>query len=382
MSGRACVVTGGSGAIGSATALRLVAEGASVLLTGRAEKRLGAVAQAAERERGAGARVSSLALDVTVPDAGELAVAACLERFGRLDMLVNGAGMTRVLAIDEIPDAEWQAHWELHVLAPMRMMRAAVPVMARARWGRIVNVSSSSGKRPGQRNVAYSVTKAALLSRSRAYADAYASRGVLINAITPGPIGADLWLAPGGLVDQTVSARGGTREQVLEQAAQGLPVGRLEAGHSENMAAVDVAAIGWRFAPSTYAIGREKIVEYALATGETNRLHLDLAAARDAGYPDLVAPPMFAAVYQGRAVAPGLFDPELGIDFARLVHSAQEFGWDRLALAGDEVTTTVIVKDIAERAGMGVYAFEARTVNQRGEPVATGVWTNVVRKDR
>ena len=67
--------------------------------------------------------------------------------------------------------------------------------------------------------------------------------------------------------------------------------------------AVNVAAIGKRYEPLTYAVGREKIVEYALATGETEPLHMDLAAARAAGFADVVAPPMFAVVYQGRSVA-------------------------------------------------------------------------------
>jgi 3-oxoacyl-[acyl-carrier protein] reductase len=112
-------------------------------------------------------------------------------------------------------------------MAPMRLMRAAIPEMADRGWGRIVNVSSSSGKRPGQRNVAYSVTKAAELSLSRAYADAYARHGVLINAVTPGPVASELWLEPGGLADQTVAARGGSRQEVLEAAAAGLPIRRL-----------------------------------------------------------------------------------------------------------------------------------------------------------
>ena len=92
---------------------------------------------------------------------------------------------------------------------------------------RIVNVSSSSGKRPGQRNVAYSVTKAAELSLSRAHADFYAERGVLINAITPGPVGTELWMAPGGLADQVAEAQGKKREEVLEATAKGVPIGRL-----------------------------------------------------------------------------------------------------------------------------------------------------------
>jgi NAD(P)-dependent dehydrogenase (short-subunit alcohol dehydrogenase family) len=218
---RCCVVTGGSGGIGAEVARRLCAEGATVLLVGRDRDRLARAAASG------GDRAQTLELDLTVADAGDRIVAAARKRFGRLDVVVNAAGMTTVTAIDQLSDEDWRDHWELHVMAPMRLMRAAIPVMVRAGWGRVVNVSSSSGKRPGQRNVAYSVTKAALLSLSRAYADAYAASGVLVNAVTPGPVGGDLWLAPGGLVDQTVAARGGTREQVLEAAAAALPVRRL-----------------------------------------------------------------------------------------------------------------------------------------------------------
>jgi 3-oxoacyl-[acyl-carrier protein] reductase len=221
LDGRCCVVTGGSGQIGAEVGRRLSAEGAAVLLVGRDRERLDrAVADC-------GDRAQALELDLTVADAGDRIVAAARKRFGRVDVVVNAAGMTTVTAIDQLPDEVWQAHWELHVMAPMRLMRAAIPEMVRAGWGRVVNVSSSSGKRPGQRNVAYSVTKAALLSLSRAYADAYAASGVLVNAVTPGPVGGDLWLAPGGLVDQTVAARGGTREQVLDAATAALPVRRL-----------------------------------------------------------------------------------------------------------------------------------------------------------
>ena len=137
--------------------------------------------------------------------------------------------------------------------------------------------------------------------------------------------------------------------------------------------------IGKRYEPTTYAVGREKIVEYALATGETDPVHLDVAAARAAGHADLVAPPMFAVVYQGRSITQALFDPELGIDFAHLVHGEQAFRWERLAVAGDELTTTLTVSDISERMGMGFFAFATESVNQRGETVCTGVWTNIVR---
>ncbi len=186
----------------------------------------------------AGGKGETLALDVTAPDAGERAVQACLERFRRIDALVNGAGSSAVRPHDELTDDEWQSQWELHVIAPMRLMRAAAPEMASRGWGRIVNVCSSSGKRPSSTNMAYSVTKAAELSLSRAFADIYASRGVLVNSVSPGPIGGDLWLSPGGLADQSARSRGVSREDVLASVAARQPLGRL--GTDQEIAAVIV----------------------------------------------------------------------------------------------------------------------------------------------
>ena len=139
------------------------------------------------------------------------------------------------------------------------------------------------------------------------------------------------------------------------------------------------AAVGKSYPPTTYAVGREKIREYAYATGESNPLHLDLDAARAAGYRDLVAPPMFAVVYAAPAVAPGLFDPEVGIDFARMVHGGQEFRWGPLVIAGDEITTTVTLKDVTARESMSFFVFESVSENQDGDTVCVGTWTNIVR---
>ncbi|MFZ0379205.1 MAG: SDR family oxidoreductase [Solirubrobacteraceae bacterium] len=221
---RACIVTGASGGIGRATAVALAREGAGVLLIGRREETLAELAGDCER---AGGRGEPLALDVTAPDAGERAVQKCLDRFGRIDALVNGAGTSAVRPHEQLSDEEWQAQWELHVMAPMRLMRAAAPAMAERGWGRVVNVCSSSGKRPSATNMAYSVTKAAELSLSRSFADIYASRGVLVNSVSPGPIGGELWLSKGGLADQNARVRGITREQVLESTAARQPIGRL-----------------------------------------------------------------------------------------------------------------------------------------------------------
>lgn len=225
---RACIVTGGSGGIGRATAAALADEGAAILLIARREEAL------EEAARSCGA--ATLAIDVTDQGAADRIVEECQRRFGRIDVLVNGAGTSAVRSLEELRDTDWQAQWELHVMAPMRLMRAAAPRMAERGWGRIINVCSSSGKRPSGTNMAYSVTKAAELSLSRAFADLYASKAVLVNAIAPGPIGGDLWLAPGGLADQQAEARGISREQVLESVAGRTPLGRL--GTDEEIAAV------------------------------------------------------------------------------------------------------------------------------------------------
>jgi acyl dehydratase len=138
-------------------------------------------------------------------------------------------------------------------------------------------------------------------------------------------------------------------------------------------------AVGKTFEPTTYAVGREKVREYATVVGETNRLHFDLDAARAAGYTDVVAPPMFTVVYSSPSLVPALFDPQVGMNFAMMVHGCQEFRWAAPVVAGDEVTTTAKVKEISERGGMGFYVFETDSVNDRGQTVCTGIWTNIVR---
>ncbi len=143
--------------------------------------------------------------------------------------------------------------------------------------------------------------------------------------------------------------------------------------------AVKTQAIGKHYEPTRYAIGREKIKEYALAVGESNPVHLDVDAARAAGHTDVVAPPMFAVVYSWGAMGAPMLDPEVEINFAMLVHGGQEFVWGPLVIAGDEIRTEVSVKDISERAGMGYYVFESISVNQRDEQVCRGTWTNIVR---
>jgi 3-oxoacyl-[acyl-carrier protein] reductase len=222
---KACAITGASRGIGREVAERLCGEGASVLLVARSPD---ALAHAARECALVGGRAVPLALDVTAPDAGERILAAAAASFGQLDVLVNNAGTARWRPLDEVPDEDWQQAWELNVMAPMRAMRAAAPPMAERGWGRIVNVSSTAAKRPSALMPEYSVAKAAELSLSRLFADRYASDGVLVNAVCPGPTRSELWMAEGGLLDQWKQVGGhSSREEALETAGAKRPIGRL-----------------------------------------------------------------------------------------------------------------------------------------------------------
>jgi 3-oxoacyl-[acyl-carrier protein] reductase len=216
LDGRICVVTGASRGIGAATARMLAQEGARVLSVARHD--------------------AELELDVTDRDAGERVLAAC---GGTPWALVNNAGGSRARPIEELTDADWQEQWEVHVMASMRLMRALAPAMAEAGGGRIVNVASSSGKRPSRRlDASYSVTKAAQLSLSRVFADTYAADGVLVNAVAPGPVSTLAWTGDGGLADEIARRSGSTRDEVLAATGAGAPIGRM--GTDEEIAAVIV----------------------------------------------------------------------------------------------------------------------------------------------
>lgn len=232
LEGKACVVTGASRGIGSATAKLLVAEGANVLLVARSEDRLDTV----RAECGEGAR--ALAIDVTDPEAAARVAAACEEAFGGVDVLVNNAGTTRARPMDELTDEEWQEQWDLHVMAPMRLMRECAPRMERRGGGRIVNVCSSAGRRPSLTNVAYAVSKAAQISLSRAWAEEWTGKGVLVNAVAPGAVDTGLWVDEGGLADQVAAAKGVTRDEAMAMQAAKVPLGRF--GTEGEIAAVIV----------------------------------------------------------------------------------------------------------------------------------------------
>src|SRR3954451_5423565 len=138
-------------------------------------------------------------------------------------------------------------------------------------------------------------------------------------------------------------------------------------------------AVGKTYAPVDYEVGREKIREYAYAVGETDQIYFERDAAQAGGYRDVVAPPMFAVVYSARSVGPAVLDPEVGMDFMRMVHGGQQFAWGEPVCAGDTITTETTFKDFSEKDGRKFYVFESVSRKQDGAEVVRGTWTNIVR---
>jgi 3-oxoacyl-[acyl-carrier protein] reductase len=225
LEGRGCLVTGGTAGIGLATAQELARAGARVAVVGRDADRAAAVA--AELEHLGAQEALPVAADLATAQGAELAVTAASERFGGLDVLVNNVGAARTSSWWELTDAAWTQTFELNVLSYVRCTRAALPHLRASNQARIVNVSSTSGKRPSAGMPDYSVTKAAVLSFSRLLADVHASEGIIVNAVCPGPTLTPAWLGPGGLADQSSERSGKDREATLAAVGGGRPLGRL-----------------------------------------------------------------------------------------------------------------------------------------------------------
>jgi acyl dehydratase len=145
---------------------------------------------------------------------------------------------------------------------------------------------------------------------------------------------------------------------------------------------VNPALQGRSFPPvPPYLVGREKIREFARATSSESPLSLDVAAARAAGFRDVVAPPTFAIVVQESTLEQLLHEPDAGIDFSRVVHGDQRFSYSRPIVAGDELTATLTVSSVKSLGGHSMVTAESVMVDDQGEHVVTAISTLVVRGD-
>jgi 3-oxoacyl-[acyl-carrier protein] reductase len=223
---RVCLVTGSTEGIGRETARLLAEEGARVVTSGRS---------------GDGPGVGEAlhwAADLSQPPTPRALVEATEQEVGPVEVLVNNVGFAEIRSFEELTDEDWEHLWQLNVMSYVRAIQAVLPGMRERGAGRIVNVSSTAGKRPSTGMPDYSVTKAAVLSLSRLVADVFAKDGILCNAVTPGPTATPAWLGDGGLADQTSERSGKSREEVLADVGKGRPLGRL--AEPEEIAAVIV----------------------------------------------------------------------------------------------------------------------------------------------
>jgi acyl dehydratase len=144
--------------------------------------------------------------------------------------------------------------------------------------------------------------------------------------------------------------------------------------------AIDASFIGRVYPPTPpYRVSREKIREFALSIGDSDPAYLDPAVAQALGYPDVIAPPTFAIVVTMPAGHQVTFDPELGLDYSRVVHGEQLFTHRRPLVAGDDVSVVVHVDSIRAAGGNDILGIRAEVATTDGEPVLTAVTTLVAR---
>ncbi len=183
-SGKTALVTGASSGIGLATARALARAGAAVLCVGRNESALATVVAGIEAD---GGTASAFVADVTDPAASDRIIGEVRQRYGRLDVLVNAAGIIASGSVADTTDEGWETMMGVNVTAPFRLMRAAVPLLTES-TGTVVNVSSVTGLRAFPGVLAYCVSKAAIDQLTRCAALELAPKGVRVNAVNPGVV--------------------------------------------------------------------------------------------------------------------------------------------------------------------------------------------------
>jgi 3-oxoacyl-[acyl-carrier protein] reductase/bacilysin biosynthesis oxidoreductase BacG len=227
LEGKVAIVTGGSKGIGRATALGYLGEGAAVLICARGQEALDetvAAAGPAGRER-----IDAITADLTEGEAIKRVVARCVERFGRVDILINNAGSARTGSFMELSDAAWLSDWSLKFFGYVRMAREVMPSMHRRGGGVIINIIGAAALNPRASYMIGGAANAALNHFTKALAEEGAPNGVRVVGINPGPI----------LTERLLKMRSGLDPQSAGQSAEAAfrsmtPLGRI--GKAEEVA--------------------------------------------------------------------------------------------------------------------------------------------------
>lgn len=216
------IVTGGSRGIGRAVAVRLAKEGMNLVINYRGNS---AAAEETERLcRELGAEVLLVQGDVSRAEDCEKLAAQAKEAFGRVDVLVNNAGITRDGLLARMTEEDFRAVLDVNLVGPWNMMKAVNRIMMKQRYGRIVNLSSVTGLMGNMGQTNYAAAKAGIVGMTKSYAREVASRGITVNAVAPGFIDTDMTEAmPEGAKDKIITeipmGRTGKPEDVAEAVA-------------------------------------------------------------------------------------------------------------------------------------------------------------------
>ena len=224
LKGKVAIITGGSQGIGKAAALRLAAEGASVVIAARGRE---ALDQVAAEIRAAGGSVAAVQADVSRAEDCARLVAEAEKAFGRLDILVNNAGTSATGAFDAVTDELWQADFDLKLFAAIRLARLAVPLMHRQGGGRIINITNIGAKQPRAKSMPTTVTRAAGLAFTKALSKELAPQQILVNTICIG-------LVRAGQHERSAAKAGIAVEQLYAERGKDIPLGRV--GRAEEVA--------------------------------------------------------------------------------------------------------------------------------------------------
>ena len=217
LKGKVAVITGGTQGIGKATAQKLAAEGASVVIVARGQEGLDAVAA---EIRAAGGKVATVAADVSKPDDCERVIADAVKAFGGVDILVNNAGTSATGAFESVTDGAWQADFDLKLFGAVRLIRLALPQMKARGGGRIVNVTNIGAKQPGAKTMPTTVTRAAGQAMTKALSKEYAPHQILVNSVCIG-------LVRAGQHEKRAAREGVDVESIYENLGKNIPIGRV-----------------------------------------------------------------------------------------------------------------------------------------------------------
>jgi len=222
---RIAIVTGAAGGLGKAIALLFAREGADIAILDRKAEGAEAVAR---QMRDLGRRGLAVVADVSDETQVGAAMARIFGELGEPDILVNNAGIDTTSTVEEMPTEMWDEMIRINLRSVFLCTRAVLPAMRRKGYGRIVNISSQLAHKGGAQMAHYAAAKAGILGFTRSLSYEVAKDNITVNAICPGPVAGELWMDPGGLLDQSMELSGAeSREQALAAAGSKRPIGRL-----------------------------------------------------------------------------------------------------------------------------------------------------------